>query len=156
MTYDVHIEPLAETAVQTDGYEAGARGDGFIYTFHYKAAVGVRGTQKMINRWARCMLTEKGSDLSDPTYGTIFAGLLNGNVGDRGDLTDAILIAVEDCTQQMQTLDAARMSPDDEAIASAQVLDIVETRDGVVTWVELRSVAGMIAKLPLPVVGEER
>jgi hypothetical protein len=141
-TYDIHFQLLPPEQ------QSGASK---FFTFGYKSAVGIRGPQKLINRWLKCLMTPKGSDPFDADVGTGFSGLLGSNVYNFQDLMDAVVLFVEDCNEQLARWDRKHLPPDDERLLSATLVKM-EPRgtDGFDAWVQIQNVAGTTATLTLP------
>lgn len=139
MSYDVHVEPIPTDLA------------GKLVGFYYTSAVGVRGAQKLINRWVRILLTPKGTDPADLRAGTYFTNLIGSNVTDPDDLLDAAALAVEDCNSQVMAQDRANFAASEERLESAAITHIVErARDTYDIYVTIRNVAGEQATLTLP------
>lgn len=119
-TYDIHfmLDPVAA--------QEGTNGK--VYTFQYARALGVKGPQKLVNRWVKCFLTAKGSDLLNPSYGTGFPDLIGSNISRQQDFTDAVAVAMADCNTQMTAYDTLNLPPLDERLKSA-TLTSVNQRD---------------------------
>jgi hypothetical protein len=140
--YDIHFQ-LVPTSEQAGGK---------LFTFGFKAAVGVRGPQKLINRWIKTFLTPKGSDPFDLTNGTGFSGLFSSNRLSRQDMIDALTLFIEDCNDQIRAGDRRNLVPDDERLQSATLSNLEELgEDGYVVYINLRNVAGLTVAVPLPI-----
>jgi len=141
MSFDTHyqIVPLDQ---QTGGPK--------VFTFGFTSAVAVRGPQKLINRWLKCLMTPKGSDPSNLEYGTGFGNLYGSNITSTQDLIDAVALFVEDCNAQMRAMDQRNFPPDDERLKSATLSRVLEVPGGFEVTVEIRNVAGerVVASLP--------
>jgi hypothetical protein len=141
MTYDIHFQGTQGT-------------DEKPISFGYAAAVAVDGPQKVVNRWAKCLLTPKGSDPTSPNEGTDFTRLIGLDVETSQDLLDALAIILEDCADQIRTFDRMSSLPPDEQFGSATLAQIVE-RDagGYDVWIRVRNAAGESLSLALPTIG---
>lgn len=145
-TFDIHFEGVPRSESH------GIRG----LTFGaYNKTLGVRGVQKMVNRFVKCMLTSLGSDLSDPDYGTALAGSFLGNV-DKGTLRTLALQSVVAAEAKVKEYDAEYALNDEERLASVRVNDIKtdEAESGVVLSVTLKNVAGVAVQILLPQIAE--
>lgn len=141
--YDIHFQLLPE--------EEQLYGNGKIFSFGYTSAIGVKGPQKLVNRWIKCLLTLKGSDLLRPAYGTGFSNLWGSNISNQRDFSDAIILFVEDCNAQMRALDNRQGPPANERLASAVVTAIIPRNgDGFDVYVTLKNTAGELISLLLP------
>lgn len=109
--YDIHFQPVVPVG-DIYGYKA--------FTFGFTAALGVRGPQALVNRWAKTFMTPKGSDLLHPSYGTQFGSLYGSNVlGDFSSLQDVVVMAIDDANEQVTKQDASGTMNADEALANA-------------------------------------
>lgn len=148
MSYDVYFKIL-DADIQ--------RATGKIFTFGYVSAVGVRGPEKLVNRWVHCLLTPKGSDPMDPGYGTECAGLIGTNVSTVDDAVDALAIYIDDCNEQIHALDRLIFPPNDERLQTAELIKVVlMDPDGFQAWVNIKNMAGQKITMALPVVGAAR
>lgn len=140
-TYDIHFQ-LVPAEEQTGGR---------YFTFGFESAVGVRGPQKLINRWLKCLLTPKGSDPSDKAYGTGFYGLLGSNITTQQDVVDALTLFIEDCNTQMRAMDRQRLAADDERLQSATLTRVVQIDEsGYEAYVLIRNTANQSLTVQLP------
>lgn len=140
-TFDVHFQILpAEEQTSTR-----------VFGFGFVSAVGVRGPQKLVNRWLKCLMTPKGSDPFDPDYGTGFPNLIGSNIASVQDVVDAAAIFIQECSQQIRSLDNTALYPPDERLQNASILR-VETigDDGFQIWVGITNVAGQQLPVLLP------
>lgn len=120
MPYDVNIQLVAE-----EDYTGMA-----FYSFGQKRSLGIRGLGKLVNIFAKHLLTPVGSDPIDPNYGTNLTTLIGSNVTLR-DAREVLNEAVNKTTQAIQGWQASRLStPDDERLASASVTDYIEIAGG--------------------------
>lgn len=141
-TYDIYFQIIPEE--QQSGVSK-------FFTFGFKSAVGIRGPQKLINRWLKCLMTPKGSDPFDPNIGTGFPGLIGSNIYNFQDLTDAVVLFIEDCNEQILTWDKLYLPPDDERLLSATLVRLEpRNTDGFDAWVQIQNVAGTVVTLTLP------
>ena len=141
--FDVHFQIIPEAE-----QEASA---GRIFSFGYTSALGVKGPQKLVNRWLKCLFTSKGSDLLDPTYGTGYPELIGANVSLRQDFTDAVAIFIDDCNAQITAFDQAQFPPDDERLDSATLTNIVPRgADGYDVYVTIKNTAGTLLTVQAP------
>ena len=90
--YDLHFE----------GVSAEQTRENFLFlTFGETGATRVRGLRMLVDHWAKCFLTPRGSDPSDRRYGTEFSRLIGSNLS-LEDARDITLIAMDTCTQQVK------------------------------------------------------
>ena len=107
---------------------------------------GVRGPNKLVSRFLKCLLTLKGSSLLDVDYGTYFPQLIGGNV-DRFSVSQLVSEAVVDASEKLKEYQAEYALDDDEALDDVEILDIQWGTDGSGVSVRLRvnNVAGETA-----------
>ena len=100
------------------------------YSFGQTRSLGVRGIQKLINIFAKFLLTPVGSDPLDLTYGTNFTNLIGSNVilDDAREILDAAVTTTATAIQGFQTGQAN--IPDDERLATAAVSQYILIPDG--------------------------
>jgi hypothetical protein len=136
--FDVHIEGVPVAQVKSTR----------CVTFgSYGRVLGVKGVQKMVDRFLKCFMTPLGTDISDPSYGTILATSFLGNVNS-GDVYSIALQSVTTAQQKMQEYDSLGNAEDDERLASAQIDDITVDQSGGAIQITLRltNVAGTVVK----------
>lgn len=142
-TYDVHFQLVPS--------EEQLSANGRVFTFGYASSVGVKGPQKLVNRWLKCLFTLKGSDLLDRGYGTGFPEIIGSNISRMQDFVDAMSLFVDDCNEQIQAFDLAQFPPDDERLASAVLSNVVPRGDdGYDVYVTLKNVAGTLLTVQVP------
>jgi len=141
--YDVHFQMITE--------EAQLSAAGRVFSFWYANAVGVKGPQKLVNRWLKCFCTLRGTDLLDKSYGTGFPELLGSNISKRQDFIDAMSLFISDCNTQIRAFDLAQFPPDNERFDSAVLTSVVSRgADGYDTFITLKNVAGETLTVQLP------
>ncbi len=139
--YDVHFQLLPSADQLSER----------VFGFGYVSAVGVRGPQKLINRWVKCLMTPQGSDPFDPKYGTGFSKLIGSNIINITDVMDAVALFIEECSAQVRAAEKAAFTPVDERLQSAAILRIVETgADGFEIWIGITNAAGQQTPVLLP------
>jgi hypothetical protein len=116
------------------------------------ASIGVKGLQYLVNAFAKCMLTPRGSDPSDLDYGTEFTGLIGSNVSPQ-DARDITVIAIDQCIEQLtrfQSMDNTLTAS--ERIRSAELIRFVEDESapGFSAYVQIRNQAGERRLLQVP------
>lgn len=139
--YDVHYQllPVAEQSSER------------VFGFGFAAAVGVRGPQKLINRWLKCLMTPQGSDPFNPAYGTGFGALIGSNIQSIADVMDVVTLSVQECNRQVREFDKTNFPPADERLQSATILKIVPTgADGFDVWIGITNAAGLQTPVLLP------
>lgn len=119
--YDIHFQPVTPVA-DIVGYK--------MFTFGFTAALGVRGPQALVNRWAKTFTTPKGSDLLHPAYGTQFGDMFGSNIEDFSSLQDIVIMAIDDANEQVAAQDASGMMNADESLANATLGWLTPLPDG--------------------------
>jgi hypothetical protein len=139
--YDIHFQPVP--ADEVHGFK--------VFEFGFKASLKVKGPQSLVNRWVKTLMTPKGSDPLSPDDGTGFSNLVGGNVSEvTTDLADAIDLTIEEANAQVKDQDLEGFFPDDERLEGTELLNSIETADGIEIWVLIRNVAG--DRLPIRLV----
>ena len=139
--YDIHFQILPADQQTSER----------VYGFGYTSAVGVRGPQKLINRWLKCFMTPQGSDPFSPTYGTGFTDLIGSNIQSTSDVIDVVSLAMQECNEQIREFETTNSTPLDERLASATILQILEDGDdGFQIWVGITNAAGLQTPVLLP------
>lgn len=142
--FDIHFQLQSDLS---QGREA-------VFTFAYTSAVGVRGFQKTINQWMKCLLTPKGTDPVDRTYGTDFADLLTSNTFSATDVVERATLAIDDCNAQVlafQKTQTVAALPNEERLASASILSVEETdTSAFAVYVLLKNVLNQGVQYVLP------
>lgn len=142
MTYDVNIQIVA-----AENYD----GMGF-YSFGQKRSLGVRGIQKLVNIFAKYLLTPVGTDPTDLDYGTNLTNLIGSNVS-LDDAREVLDLAVDKTSAAIIAYQTARGSvPDDERLATAVVSDYIEIPEGpgFAAQILITSVSGAQLQIVLP------
>lgn len=142
--FDIHFQ--IRTAADSNGEK--------LFTFAYASAKGVRGFQKTVNQWLKCLLTPKGSDISARDYGTDFPDLIGTNTFNSSDVSERVLLAVEDATSQVLAFQRAQSAvslPNEERLASASVARVEQSSVTEYTvYVVLKNVLNQGVKYALP------
>jgi hypothetical protein len=142
-TYDIHFQLVPDN----EQLYAGGR----VFTFGFTSALGVKGPQKLVNRWIKCLFTPKGSDLLDSQYGTAFPDLIGSNVSAYQDFADGAALCINDCSNQITAFDQLQFPPDNERLDSANLTSIVaRDGDGFDVYVTIKNVAGSLLTVQLP------
>ncbi len=131
--YDIHIQPVQVDAV------IGVR----CYEFGYAAALKVDGFQSLISRWAKTLLTPRGSNPIDQEEGTNFTNLIGANLSTvTTGVRDLVALEIEDANEQVRAQDIAGFRPDAERLQGGELQRFIEGADGFDVWVKLTNVAG--------------
>lgn len=142
MPYDLNIQIVA--AAEYDGM-------GF-YSFGQTRSLGVRGIQKLVNVFAKYLLTPVGTDPTDLDYGTNLASLIGSNLA-LDDAREVLDIAVDKTSDAITTWQIAKGTvPDDERLSSAVVSDYIEIPEapGFAAQILVTNVAGEQLQIVLP------
>jgi len=144
MPYDIHIEGVPKDQIQNEKFLWFGRFEG-------KDVLAVKGIQKMIDRFLKCVLTPAGTDISDPEYGTQLAGLFLGNL-DSTSLRQMVMLSVTQAEEQIRKYDAINGALEDERLASATVesLELDAPNNGFDLAVLLQNAAGTTVRVLLP------
>lgn len=142
--FDIHFQALLE-AEQRDTFK--------FVGFTYNPALGVKGFQMLINHWVKCMLTSRGSDPTNLSYGTNFVKLVGSNLS-IADARDVTAVSIDQCNEQIQSnqKDDSTLT-ETERLASAEITNFVEnpTAPGFQVYVEIKNQANERLVLNLPV-----
>ncbi len=132
-TYDIHIQPVP--ADQVRGNKC--------YEFGYAAALKIDGFQSLINRWAKTLLTPRGSNPLSPEEGTNFPNLQGTNISRlTTGIRDLVALEIESANQQVRQQDDEGFRPDAERLQSSELRAFEESTTGFDVWVKLTNVAG--------------
>jgi len=142
MPYDINIQIVP--AVHYTGMA--------FYSFGQTRSLGVRGIQKLVNMYAKFLLTPVGTDPTDLLYGTNLTNLIGSNVV-LSDAREILNLAVAATTAAIQGFQSRQSStPADERLASAAVTNYIEIPDGpgFAAQILIRNVANQQLQLVLP------
>lgn len=140
--FDVNIQIVPAAAYQGMAF----------YSFGQRRSLGVRGINKLVNMYARFLLTPIGTDSVDLTFGTVLPGLIGSNVA----LTDAqeiLQASVTATTDAIHGFQVGRGSvPDDERLATAEVTQfiLIEEAPGFAAQILIRNTTNEMMSLVLP------
>ena len=143
MHFDIHIESLG----------ADAKGHKFLTFGDYPRHVGIKGLQKLVNRFILCLFTPVGTHLSDRDYGTDLATALTGNT-EHDALRDLAQVAVSDAEDKIKEYDVEYGPPNDERLAGVQLQDLQVdlSNRSVEMKIQLSNVAGTTVLLLVPTI----
>jgi hypothetical protein len=142
MPFDVNIQIVP--AVKYTGMA--------FYSFGQTRSLGVRGIQKLVNIFAKFLLTPIGSDYTDLTYGTNLTTLIGSNVV-LDDAREILDLAVDATVTFIQGMQAGKAGvADDERLAAAAVTDYIEipSAPGFSAQILITNVANEQLQLILP------
>jgi phage baseplate assembly protein W len=137
MNFDVYLEGVPS------GNASNRNFIGFGSTFLPK---GVKGINKLVSKFIKCLLTPRGSDILDHDYGTNFSNLLVGNV-DSSLLNQLATESVNTAVEQLQKYQEEYPVDAQEALSSAEIisLDTTQSAPGVSMRVRVFNTAGETA-----------
>ena len=140
-TYDIYLQGKTEEGMT--GFRS--------LTFGFTRTIAVRGPYKLVIQWLKRFLTTKGSDPLRPDDGTDFPRLIGSNVTSMTDVRDIVMLAIQDCNQQIFVAQQQNPPDLDEQLLTA-TLERFETNgvDGFDVWVRISNAAGqeMVIRLP--------
>jgi len=122
------------------------------YSFGQTRSLGVRGINKLVNMFAKYLLTPTGTDSVNPEEGTQLANLIGSNVT-LNDAQEILQISVTTAAEAIQTFQAGRGDvPDDERLASVEITQfiLIEEAPGFAAQILIRNVANQGMSLVLP------
>ncbi len=140
--FDVNIQIVAAEAY---------RGMAF-YSFGQKRSLGVRGINKLVNMFAKFLLTPIGTDSVDLANGTQLSGLIGSNVA-LADAQEVLQASVTATVDAIHAFQAGRGSvPDDERLATGEVTQfiLIEEAPGFAAQILIRNVANQSMSIVLP------
>lgn len=140
--YDVNIQIVP--AAQYDGM-------GF-YAFGQKRSLGVRGINKLVNIFAKWLLTPTGTNPINLSEGTQLANLIGSNVT-LADAQEILQVSVSDTAEAIRGFQAGRGDvPDDERLASAEITAflLIEEAPGFAAQIHIRNAANQGMSVVLP------
>lgn len=139
MTYDINIQ-LNPTNTNLQ-----------LYSFGFKRTIGVKGIQKLVNIFAKYLLTPVGSDPLNLQYGTNLVSLIGSNT-DPIDAQDILTLAVNKTVGYIYSIQQSADIPTDERLYSGTVTKYVVFTDisGFAAQILIRNVANQGLNLILP------
>jgi len=142
MPYDIHIEGVEISEI---------KGAQFLTFGPYPTPWGVKGLQKMVDRYVKCLCTPKGTDISDRNYGTQLLSLFLGNIDPRS-VMQLIELAVVDAESIIREYDVDNGANDEERLASVTLERVAPDVDGTgyILTILLKNVAGTTVRVMVP------
>jgi hypothetical protein len=140
--FDVNIQIVPASAYNGTAF----------YSFGQKRSLGVRGINKLVNIYAKFLLTPIGSDPLDLTYGTQLTNLIGSNVT-LEDSKEVLQVSVNAAATAIETFQAGRSDvPDDERLASAEITQfiLISEAPGFAAQILIRNVANQGLSIVLP------
>lgn len=135
-TYDIHFQPVPEAEIE------GKR----CFEFGFAAALKVDGFQSLINRWAKTLMTPRGSNPLDKEQGTNFSNMIGGNIARvTTGVRDLVASSIEDANEQVRQQDIEGYRPASEKLLCSELVSFLEVPAGFEVWVKLTNVAGTSA-----------
>ena len=121
-------------------------------SFGFVETVGVAGFLMLINNWLKCLLTPRGGDPTNLSYGTDFTKMIGSNltVSEAQDVTILSIEQANDYIDSVQRLDTTLSAT--ERLGSATLINFVpdETAPGFTATVEIVNQARERLKFNLP------
>lgn len=140
--YDVNIQIIPAAAYHGMAF----------YSFGQKRSLGVRGINKLVNMFAKFLLTPIGTDSVELASGTLLTSLIGSNVA-LADAQEILQMSISTTVDAIHAFQANRGSvPDDERLASAEVTDflLIEEAPGFAAQVLIRNISNQGLSLVLP------
>lgn len=140
--FDVNIQIVPATAYQGMAF----------YSFGQKRSLGVRGINKLVNMFAKFLLTPVGTDSVDLANGTLLTGLIGSNVA-LADAQELLQSSVTVTVNAIRAFQAGRGSvPDDERLASGEVTQflLIEEAPGFAAQILIRNISNQGLSVVLP------
>ena len=111
------------------------------------------GFYKTVIHWAKCFLTGRGEDISDPTYGTIIGSMIGVGNGNLAEVRDLVYISVGQATSKIQEyqtrINDLTLS---EKLVSAEIEDFSQpSADEFKLSIRLRNASGELLLMRLPI-----
>jgi len=142
MPYDINIQIVP--AVRYTGMA--------FYSFGQTRSLGVRGLQKLVNVYAKFLLTPIGTDPLDLAYGTNLTNLIGSNIA-LADAREVLDMAVATTTAAIRAAQTGVTAlADDERLATATVTAylLLPEGPGFAAQLLIRNVANQQLQLVLP------
>ena len=141
MSFDLYFQPKEEANIT--GFK--------IFTSGFNRSIAVRGPWKLLTQWLKRFMTTKGSDPLRPDEGTDFPNLIGSNVTSISDIRDIVLLSIQDCNDQVYSIQET-VPPDEDEQLDVAVLDDIQTggEDTVVMYISISNVAGNTVQVRLP------
>lgn len=122
-----------------------------LFDFGSNKSIGVTGFYKTILQWLKCFMTEQGSFLDDPTYGTTFGGMYGQFINDPSTFRDIIAFSMTDATTTIKKYQSEWQIPADEKLNSVVLTNLTLTTTTADVYFTLTNVAGTRIRIVLPV-----
>lgn len=140
-TYDIYFQAKHPDTVTSSK----------IFTFGFSRTIAVKGFWKLICLWLRRFMTPKGTDPLRPEDGTDFPYLIGANVTSPGDLRDVVLLAIQDCNEQIAALQQTTNPASNETLNMAVLSRFTMTGlDGFEAYVTISNLAEESVEVRLP------
>jgi hypothetical protein len=140
-TYDFYFQ--GRNAEDINGYH--------FFTSGYKRSIAICGLWKLTLQWLKLLMTPKGSDPLRPDSGTDFSNLIGSNITSATDVRDVVMLAITDCTEQMQNIQHITQPPTDETLAAVSLDEFaLDGSDGFKATVTIHNASDQELSLNLP------
>lgn len=142
MSFDIHFEGIGPLL------PASPR---FLTFGDYPRTLAVRGVQKMVNKFIKCLCTPVGTDLGDRAYGTRLMSLFLGNVS-AAQARPLVVLAINEAAKTVQGYDVVNAPDSDERLSSAvlETFTVDEENNGFTLTVLLKNAAGTTVRVRVP------
>lgn len=149
MAFDIHIEGVPVGEIVNERFlQFGAYED--------RKVIAVRGIQKMVDRFMKCILTPSGTDISDLEYGTQLANLFLGNLDSAG-LRQLVALSVIQAEERIIQYDTVNGAPEEERLSSAVLESLTLQEEDIGSGFEmtvlLQNAAGTTVRVLIPSIG---
>jgi hypothetical protein len=123
-----------------------------LFTTGFNRSVGVRGPLKMVLQWLKILMTKKGSDPTNLTYGTDFTNLIGANIRSKRDLQDVVQLSIQEANKQLTNIQRLSQPDLDETLKTASLVkfDFDDTAPGFDAYVTFTNLADDEVTLRLP------
>lgn len=141
MAYDIYFQIVAQTDATWS----------HLFAFGPKRSIGIKGLQKLVDIFAKYLLTPVGTDPTDLTYGTPLMNLIGSNVDPR-DAQEILQLAVSKTVSAIQGYQSSREMPSAERLATATVTAflLLPAAPGFAAQIYIQNVAGQSLAVVLP------
>jgi hypothetical protein len=122
-----------------------------VFTRAFSRSVGIRGVQKLVVQWVKRFMTPKGTDPTNLDDGTDFPNLIGSNIVSETDLRDVTMLAIEECNEQIKTVQQVTQPDEDETLLTAVLSDFKSWGDdGFEAYITISNLQNEEAEVVLP------
>lgn len=111
----------------------------------------VQGGIKLVQQFLRTLLTDKGSDVFDPSRGTFFYKLLLGNSADLESIKNTVYESIREATSQVRYHTRRHNTSKDEVLNKVDINQLYLYDNGIVVEITLLTEEGtdIVIRVPL-------